>query len=157
MQDKKLQLEPDTEKWTGSKLGKEYLKAVYCHPAYLTYMQSTSYEMLGLMNHKLESRLPGEISTPQICRWHYSYSRKWRGTKEPLDEGKRRQWKSWLKTQHSKNQHHGIQCHHFIANRQGKRGNCQVSFSWAPKSLQTVTLATKLKDTCSFEEKLWQT
>ena len=44
-----------------SKLGKEYVKAVYCHPTYLTYMQSTSCEMLGWMNHKLQSRLPGEI------------------------------------------------------------------------------------------------
>ena len=47
---------------TGSKLGKEYVKAVYCHPTYLTYMQSTSSEMLDWMNHKLESRLPREIS-----------------------------------------------------------------------------------------------
>ena len=50
------------EQQTGSKLGKEYIKAVYCHPAYLTYMQSISYEMPAWMNHKLESRLPGEIS-----------------------------------------------------------------------------------------------
>ena len=50
------------EQKTGSKLGKEYIKAVYCHPAYLTYMQSTSREMLGWMKHKLESRLLGEIS-----------------------------------------------------------------------------------------------
>ena len=50
------------EQWTGSNLGKEYEKTVYCHPAYLTYMQSTSCEMPGWMNHKLESRLPGEIS-----------------------------------------------------------------------------------------------
>ena len=50
------------EQWTGSKSGKEYFKAVYCHPAYLTYMQSTSCEMLGWMKHKLGSRLPGEIS-----------------------------------------------------------------------------------------------
>ena len=57
-----LELELDIEQQTGSKLGKEYVKAVYCHPAYLTYMQSTSCEMLGLMKHKLESRLPGEIS-----------------------------------------------------------------------------------------------
>ena len=49
------------EQQTGSKLGKEYIKAVYCHPAYLTYMQNTSCEMLGWMKHKLESRLPGEI------------------------------------------------------------------------------------------------
>ena len=59
---KKQQLEPVTEQQTGSKSGKEYVKAVYCHPAYLTYMQSTSGEMLGWMNHKLESRLLGEKS-----------------------------------------------------------------------------------------------
>ena len=62
MQVKKQQLEPDLEQWTGSKLGKEYVKAVYCHPAYLNYMQSTSCEMPGWMKHELESRLPGEIS-----------------------------------------------------------------------------------------------
>ena len=62
MQVKKEQLEPDMEQWTGSKLGKEYIKAVYCHLAYLTYMQSTSCEMPDWMKHKLESRLPGEIS-----------------------------------------------------------------------------------------------
>ena len=62
MQAKKQQLEPDMVQWGGSKLGKEYVKAVYCHPDYLTYMQSTSYKMPGWMNHKLESRLLGEIS-----------------------------------------------------------------------------------------------
>ena len=62
MQVKKQQLELNMEKGTGSKLGQEYIKAIYCHPAYLTYMQSTSYEMPGWMKHKLESRLPGEIS-----------------------------------------------------------------------------------------------
>ena len=60
---KKQQLEPDMKQQTGSKSGKEYIKAVYCHPAYLTSMQSTSCEMLGWMNNKPESRLPGEIST----------------------------------------------------------------------------------------------
>ena len=54
--------ELDMEKWTISKLGKKYVTAVYCHPAYLTYMQSTSCEMLGWRKHKLESRLLGEIS-----------------------------------------------------------------------------------------------
>ena len=63
MQVKKQQLEPDVEQQTGSKLGKEYIKAVYCHPAYLTYTQSTSGEMQGWMTLKLESRLLGEIST----------------------------------------------------------------------------------------------
>ena len=62
MQVKKQQLELDMEQQTGSKSGKEYVKAVYCHPAYLTYMQSTSYEMLGWLKHKMESRLLGEIS-----------------------------------------------------------------------------------------------
>ena len=58
------------EWWTGSKLGKEYIKAVYCHPAYLTYMQSASCEMSGWVNHKLESRLPGEIS----IRYHLRFA-----------------------------------------------------------------------------------
>ena len=62
MQVKKQQLELDMEQQTGSKSGKEYAKAVYCHTAYLTYMQSTSYEMLGWLKHKMESRLLGEIS-----------------------------------------------------------------------------------------------
>ena len=62
MQVKKQQLEPDMEQQTGSKLGKEYMKAVYCHPAYLTYMQNASCKMPGWMTHKLESRLWGEIS-----------------------------------------------------------------------------------------------
>ena len=63
MQVKKQQLELDIEQQTGSKSGKEYVKTVYCHPAYLTYMQSTSCKMPDWMKHKLESRLPGEIST----------------------------------------------------------------------------------------------
>ena len=62
MQVKKQQVELDMEQQTDSKLGKEYTKAVYCHPAYLTYMQSTSREMPGWMKLKLESSLPGEIS-----------------------------------------------------------------------------------------------
>ena len=62
MQVRKQELELDTEQQTGSTSDKEYVKAVYCHSAYLTYMQSTSYEMPGWMKLKLESRLPGEIS-----------------------------------------------------------------------------------------------
>ena len=63
MQDKKQQLELDLEQQTGSKLGKEYVKDVYYYPTYLTFIQSTSCEMLSWMTHKLESRLPGEILT----------------------------------------------------------------------------------------------
>ena len=62
MQVQKQQLELDMEQQTGSKSGKKYVKTVYCHPAYLTYMQNTSCEMLGWMKYKLESRLLGEIS-----------------------------------------------------------------------------------------------
>ena len=62
MQVKKKQLELDREQETGSKWGKEYVKAVYCHPAYLTYMQSISWEMLGWMKHKLESAMLRETS-----------------------------------------------------------------------------------------------
>ena len=61
MQDKKGQLVLAVEQWTGSKLGKESIKAVCCHPAYLTYMQSTACGLPGWMNHSLESILPGEI------------------------------------------------------------------------------------------------
>ena len=75
MQVKKQQLEPAMEQQIGSNLGKEDVKAVYCHPAYLTYIQGTSCEMPGWMKHKLESRLLGEISitsdmqmTPLLCQ-----------------------------------------------------------------------------------------
>ena len=76
------------EQWTGSKLGKEYVKAVYCHPAYLTFMQSTSCEMPGWMNPKVESRLPGEISITSDWQATPPKGRKQRGTKEPF-EGER--------------------------------------------------------------------
>ena len=66
MQVKKQQLEPDIEQQTGSKLGKGYIKAVYCHPAYLTSMQSTSCEMPGWIKHKVESTLPGETSITSV-------------------------------------------------------------------------------------------
>ena len=75
MKVKKQELELDMGQ-TGSKLGKEYIKAVYCHPACLTYMQSTSYEMLGWMKHKLESRLLGEISITSDMQMTPLYGRK---------------------------------------------------------------------------------
>ena len=66
MQVKKQLLEQEMEQWTGLKLRKKYIKAEYCHPAYLTYMQRTSCKMLAEMNHKLESRLPGEITSSDM-------------------------------------------------------------------------------------------
>ena len=71
MQVRKQQLELDMEQQTGSKSGKEHVKAVYCHPAYLTYMQNTSCEMPGWMKHELESRLLGEISITSHMQWHH--------------------------------------------------------------------------------------
>ena len=93
MQVKKQELELDMEQQTGSKS----IKAVYCHPAYLAYMQSTSWETLGWKKHKLESRLPGEIWITSDNRWHHLYGRKWRRTKEPLNEVKEESEKVGLK------------------------------------------------------------
>ena len=103
MQVKKQQLELDMEQQTGSKSGKEYIKVVYCHPAYLTYMQSTSREKLDWLKHKLESRLLGEISITSDIQMILPYGRKQRRTKEPLNESERGELKSWLKAQHSEN------------------------------------------------------
>ena len=86
---KKQQLELDMENQTGFKLGKEYIKAVYCHPAYLTYMQSISCETPGWMKHKLESRLPREISVTSETQMTPPLRQKVRGTKKPPDESER--------------------------------------------------------------------
>ena len=88
MQVKKQQLELAMEQEAASKLGKDYTKAVYCHPASLTYMQSTSCEMPDWMKHKLESRLQGEISKTSDMQMIPTYDRKQR-TKEPLVESER--------------------------------------------------------------------
>ena len=76
MQVRKQQLELDKKQPTGSKLGKEYVKAVYCHPAYLTSMQSTSLETLVWKKHKLESRLLGEISITSDMQMTHPYGQK---------------------------------------------------------------------------------
>ena len=86
MKVRKQQLEMDMEQQTGSKLGKEYVKAVYCNPAYLTYTQSTSCEMPGWMKHKPESRLPGGISVTSDMQNPLQYScleNPMDGTEEP--------------------------------------------------------------------------
>ena len=89
MKVKKQQLELDMEERMGSKLGKKHVKAVYCHPAYLTYMQTASCEMPGWMKHKLKSRLPGEISITSDMHMTPSLWQKARRTKELLDESER--------------------------------------------------------------------
>ena len=98
---KKQQLELDREQH-GFQIGKGVCRAVYSDSAYLTYLQSTSWEMPGWMKHKLESRFLGGVSITSDIQMTYPYGWKWRRTKEPLHESERGEWKSWLKTQHSK-------------------------------------------------------
>ena len=98
MQVKKQQFELNIEQQTGSKLGKENIKAVYYHPDYLIYMQSISGKRTGWMKHKLESRLLREILVTIDDTILMAESEE-----EPLDESESRQWKNWLKTQLSKN------------------------------------------------------
>ena len=100
MQVKKQELEPDMEQWTGSKLGKEYVKAVYYHLAYLTYMQSTSCKMLGWMKHKLESRLLGEISIIRYAHDTTLMAESEEELKSLLMKVKEESGKVGLKTQH---------------------------------------------------------
>ena len=148
-------LEPSIEQQTGSKLGKEYNKAAYCHLAYLTYMQSISCEMLDCMNHKLESRLLGEISTTsdmQMIPLLMSES------EEELNSFlmplKKEREKTGLK--------HNIKKSKIIASGPitswqidgEKWKQWQILLSGAPKSLKMVTAAMKFKYFCSLEEKL---
>ena len=100
---------------------------------------------------KIEGRNTNNLR--QMCRWHHPYGINWR-TKEPLDKNERGEWKSWLKAQHSENEDHGIRSHHFMG-KQWKQ--CQTLFFGAPKSLQMVIAAMKLKDANSLEGKLWST
>jgi len=95
MQVNKQQLELNLEQHIGSKSGKEYVKAMYCHPAYLNYMLSKSCEMPNWMKHKLETQLLGEISITTDMQ--KTRVRMWRETKEPLDESERGEWNIWLK------------------------------------------------------------
>ena len=86
-------------------------------------MQSTSWERLDWMKHKLESRLPGEISITSDMQMTLPLWQKVKKNKEPLEKSQRGEWKSWLKAQHSENWDHGIWSHHFMANRWGNSEN----------------------------------
>ena len=98
MQEKRQQLEPDLKQWTGSKLGKEYMMAVYCHPAYITYTQSTYTQRCwaGWVTSSNQDFWE-KYQQPQIYRWHQPYGRRRRGIKEPLDVGEKRSEKPCLK------------------------------------------------------------
>ena len=153
MQAKKQQLELDMEQWTSSKLGKEYVKALYFHPACLIYMQSWAGWFTS-WNQDCQEK----YQQPQICRWYQSNGWKWKGTKKSLDEGKRGEWKKLAQKSSFKKR----RSWHLFPSLNGKwMGNMwkqwQILFSWAPKSLQMVTAVMKLKNAFSLEEKLWQT
>ena len=155
MQVKKQQLEPDMEQWIGSKLGKEYVKAVYCHSAYLTYIQSTSRKMPGWVKHKLKSRLLREIA---INLRYADDTALMAESKEKLNsllmKVKEESEKVCLKL--------NIQKIKIMAS--GPINSWQIDgetvetvadfILGAPKSLQMVTAAMKLKDAYSLEGKL---
>ena len=139
------------EQQTGSKLGKEYVKAVYCHPAYLTYMQSTSWEMLDWMKHKLESRLLGEISITSDDTTLMAESKE--ELKNLLMKVKEDSEKAGVKLNIQKTK----MASSLITSWQIDGKQWQTLFWGAPKSLQIVTAAMILKDACFLEENLWPT
>ena len=144
MQIKKQQLEPHMEQWTASRLGKEYV-TVCCHPAYLTYMQSTLCEMPGWVKHKLDSRLLGEISITSDMQMTPALWQSEEELKSLLMKVKE-EWKSWLKAQHSENEDHGI-CPITSWEIDGETVETVADFILgAPKSLQMMAAAMKLKD-----------
>ena len=154
MQAKKQQLEPDMKQRTGSKLGKEYVKALYCHPAYLNYMQSTPFKMPGWVKHKAGMK----IARRNISNLRYADD-------TTLTAESKEELKSFLMKVKEESEKAGlklnIQKMKIMASGpitswkiDGETMETENSFSWAPKSLQIVTAVMKLKDACSLEEKL---
>ena len=152
---RKQQLEPDTEQLTGSKLGKDYDKAVYSHSAYLTYMQSTSCKMPGWMNHKWESKDCQEKNQqPQICRRYHPYGRKRKGTEDPLMSVKEESEKADLKLNIPKTT---IMTSGPITSWkiEGKKVEAVTDFIFlGSKITANGDCSHEIKDTCSLEEKL---
>ena len=156
MQVKKPQLELDMEQQTGSKLEKEYIEAVYCHPAYLTYMQSTSWEMLGW-----RKQAGIKIAGININNLRYAddttLMAESQELKSLLMKVKEESEKAGLKLSIQKTK---IMASDPITSWQVERQKVGAVIDFnlgAPKSLQMVTEAMKLKDACSLEEKLWPT
>ena len=150
---KKQQLEQDMEQLIGLKLGKEYIKSVYCHLAYLTYMQSTSCEMLDWMKHKLESMTAGgNINNLRYADDTTLMTESEEELKSVLMKVKEESEKVGLKLniQKMKIMASGPITSWQIDGKQWKQW--QTLFWGAPKSLQMVTTAMKLKDACSLEE-----
>ena len=144
------------EQWTSSKLGKEYIKAVYCHPAYLTYMQSTWYRMQGSMKYKLKSRCWENIGNLKYADDTTLMAENEKELKSLFMKVKEQSEKAGLKLNIQKRR---ILAFSPITSWQidGESMETVKDFiSWAPKSLQMVTAAMKLKQAFFLEEKLWQ-
>ena len=159
LQVKKQQLESDMEQWTGSKLGKEYIKAAILSPCLFTLHAEYIVWNAGL--DEAQTRI--KIARRSINNFRYADETTLMAESKELKsllnlEESEKEWKSWLKAQHSENEDHGIWSHDFMANRWGNSGNSGwLYLFWAPKSLQMVISAMRLKDVCSLKEKPWQT
>ena len=154
VQVKKQQLELDMEQQTGYKLGKEHIKAVYCHPAYLTYMQNTSWENAGLDEAQAGIKIAGRNISNLRYADDATLMAESKELKSFLMKVKDESEKVGLKLNIQKTKI--IWSHYFMANRWGNSGNRDRLFLWAPKSLQMVSADMNLKDTCSLEEKYEQ-
>ena len=153
MQFKKQQLEPDMEQWTGSKLGKKYIKAVYCHSAYLEYIMWYA----RLDESQAEIKITGRNINLRYAYDTILMAESEEELKSLLMKVKQKSEKTGLKLNIHKTK---IMASGSVTSWQidgEKWKQWPISFSWAPKSLWTVTAATKLTDACSLEEKLWQT
>ena len=154
MQVKKKQLELDMEQQTGSILGKKYAKALCCHLAYLTYIQSISWEKPGWMKHKLESKSQEEISIISDMQMTPPVWQKVKKNKRASRKVKEEREKVGLKLNIQKTK---IVASGPITSWQIVGKQWLTLFFWAPKSLQMVISAMKLKDAYSLEGKLWPT
>ena len=154
MQLKQQQKELDIKQQTGSKLDKEYVKAVYYHPAYLTYMECTSWEMPGWMKHKLESRNINNLRYADDTTLMAEREEKLKSLLMKVEEESEKADLK-LNIQQTKIVASSPITSWQIGGEQWKQW--QILFWGAPKSLHMVTAAMKLKDACSLEEKLWQT
>ena len=141
----------------GSKLGKKYVKDVYCHPAYLSYIQITSWEMQDWMKYKLESRLQGGKKKKKIAGRNINDLR-YADDTTLMAESKEESNSILMKVkEQSKKAGYGIWSHHFIANRWGSGWNSNRLYFLGLQSHWMVTAAMKLKDIWSLEENQWQT
>ena len=141
------------EKQTGSKLGKEYVKAVYCHPVYNLYAEYIM-QNAGLD----ESQAEIKISRRNISNFRYAddttlMAKNEEKLKTPLDEGEWGEWKVWLKTQHSKNEDYGICSYHFMEiDIENVETVSDFIFMGSSINADMVTAAKQLKETCFLEE-----